>query len=65
MQVLGRVVTTTIAGGIADINAFKDEPLIYAYGMMWTVIVGGLWQVGACIRQGGWDRRRLLLPGLW
>jgi len=28
--VLGRVSTATIAGGIADIKEFKDEPYVYA-----------------------------------
>ena len=31
---LGRVQTETIAGGIADINAFTRTPEIYAYGMV-------------------------------
>lgn len=44
--VLGRVSTSTIAGGIADIKTFKD-PVVYAYGMMWTLIVGALWQIWA------------------
>jgi hypothetical protein len=29
MQVLGRVSTSTIAGGIADINAFTREPQVW------------------------------------
>jgi len=41
--VLGRVSTSTIAGGIADRNIFKTNPAAYAYGMMWTLIVGTLW----------------------
>ena len=44
---LGRVSTSTISGGIADIKVFQDEPngaLIYSYGMMWTLILGGIWQ---------------------
>ena len=45
--VLGRVSTNTIAGGIADIRAFKDEPEFYAYGMMWTLLVGAAWQMWA------------------
>ena len=43
-MVLGRVSTKTIAGGIADINVFKKQPFAYAYGMMWTMMVGGIWQ---------------------
>jgi hypothetical protein len=36
-----------IAGGIADINAFTEDPEFYAYGMMWALIVGGVWQIAA------------------
>ena len=43
-MVLGRVSTSTIAGGIADIKAFKNQPFAYSYGMMWTLMAGGLWQ---------------------
>ena len=43
-MVLGRVSTSTIAGGIADIKQFKNQPFAYAYGMMWTLMAGGLWQ---------------------
>ena len=32
--VLGRVSTETIAGGIADVQAFQREPEFYAYGMV-------------------------------
>ena len=47
--VLGRVSTNTIAGGIADISVFQkatdcNGALAYGYGMMWTLILGGLWQ---------------------
>lgn len=45
--VLGRVSTNTISGGIADIKAFKSHPEFYAYGMMWTLLVGGAWQIWA------------------
>ena len=45
--VLGRVSTNTISGGIADIKAFKTHPEFYAYGMMWTLLVGGAWQIWA------------------
>ena len=31
-MLLGRVSTNTIAGGIADINAFTAAPEVYAYG---------------------------------
>lgn len=37
----------TIAGGIADISAFQTDPEFFAYGMLWALLVGGLWQIGA------------------
>ena len=43
-MILGRVSTATIAGGIADIKAFKNQPFAYSYGMMWTLMAGGIWQ---------------------
>ena len=43
-MVLGRVSTSTIAAGIADAKQFAKQPFAYAYGMMWTLMVGGLWQ---------------------
>lgn len=33
-MVLGRVSTSTIAGGIADYKAFKNHPYVFAYGMV-------------------------------
>ncbi len=33
-MVLGRVSTSTIAGGIADYKAFKKHPYVFAYGMV-------------------------------
>ena len=44
---LGRVSQDTISGGIADIGAFTTDPEFYAYGMMWALIVGGVWQIVA------------------
>ena len=41
--VLGRVSTDTIAGGIADINVFKSNPMVYAYGMMCNLWIGTIW----------------------
>jgi sodium-dependent phosphate transporter len=41
--VLGRVSTDTIAGGIADIARFKNNPMVYAYGMMCNLWIGTLW----------------------
>ena len=43
-MVLGRVSTSTIAAGIADIKAFKNDAFAYSYGMMWTLMAGGFWQ---------------------
>jgi phosphate/sulfate permease len=43
--VLGRVSTSTIAAGIADITAFQREPEFYAYGMVCALTVSGVWQV--------------------
>lgn len=42
---LGRVSTNTIAGGIADINAFTNNPEVYAYGMVCALTVGTIWQI--------------------
>lgn len=41
---LGRVSTNTIAGGIADINSFLNDPEVYAYGMICALLVGTIWQ---------------------
>jgi sodium-dependent phosphate transporter len=43
-MLLGRVVTNTIAGGIADPAFFERQPEIYAYGMVVALAVGFLWQ---------------------
>ncbi|GFR47206.1 hypothetical protein Agub_g8886 [Astrephomene gubernaculifera] len=43
-MVLGRVSTSTIAGGIAQISFFTREPEIYAYGMVCALAVGFVWQ---------------------
>lgn len=40
---MGRVSTDTIAGGIADINVFKSNPMVYAYGMMCNLLIGTIW----------------------
>ncbi|PNH03788.1 Phosphate-repressible phosphate permease [Tetrabaena socialis] len=45
--VLGRVSTSTIAAGIANISFFQREPEIYAYGMICALAVGFVWQAGA------------------
>jgi len=47
--ILGRVSTNTIANGISDIKVFQNATdcvggLVFGYGMMWTLILGGLWQ---------------------
>jgi hypothetical protein len=49
--VLGRVSQETISGGIADIGAFTTDPEFYAYGMMWALIVGGVWQIAASYKE--------------
>ena len=41
-MVLGRVSTSVIAGGIADVKTFAHEPEFYAYGMMVTLRCGEL-----------------------
>ncbi|OAE28085.1 hypothetical protein AXG93_136s1000 [Marchantia polymorpha subsp. ruderalis] len=40
---LGRVVTSTIASGVADINAFIGNPEVYAYGMICACTAGSFW----------------------
>lgn len=47
-MLLGRVVTNTIAGGIADPKVFADAPEVYAYGMVCALGVGTVWQLIAC-----------------
>lgn len=44
---LGRVSTATIAGGIASVGAYAREPEFYAYGMMISLLVSGVWQIVA------------------
>lgn len=43
--VLGRVSTNTLQGGVADINQFKNDPDLYAYGMMIALGVSGFLQI--------------------
>lgn len=43
--VLGRVSTSTLQGGIADISLYKEDPEMYAYGMMISLGVAGLLQI--------------------
>lgn len=43
--VLGRVSTSTLQGGVADINQFKNDPDLYAYGMMIALGVSGFLQI--------------------
>jgi sodium-dependent phosphate transporter len=45
--VLGRVISDTISGGIADIAVFVHEPEFFAYGMVVALFVGGVWQIVA------------------
>jgi len=49
--VLGRVSQDTISGGIADISAFTHDPEFFAYGMMWALLVGGIWQIYASYKE--------------
>lgn len=42
-MLLGRVVTNTIASGVADINSFSANPEVYAYGMICACIAGTIW----------------------
>lgn len=42
--VLGRVSTSVIAGGIANLSAFQGAPEIYAFGMVCALSVGFIWQ---------------------
>ncbi|KAL2609408.1 hypothetical protein R1flu_027981 [Riccia fluitans] len=44
-MLLGRVSTTILASGIADITAFEDHPEVYAYGMVCALFIGSLWLV--------------------
>jgi solute carrier family 20 (sodium-dependent phosphate transporter) len=45
--VLGRVSTSVIAKGVADVKAFKNDPEVYAYGMICALSVGAIWQLWA------------------
>jgi solute carrier family 20 (sodium-dependent phosphate transporter) len=44
---LGRVSTSVIAKGVADVKAFKNDPEVYAYGMICALTIGALWQLWA------------------
>ncbi|GFH32219.1 phosphate transporter, partial [Haematococcus lacustris] len=46
-MLLGHTSTNTIAGGIADIDAYTSYPEVFAYGMMVSLIVSGCWQITA------------------
>ncbi|WIA36374.1 hypothetical protein OEZ86_007690 [Tetradesmus obliquus] len=43
-MLLGRVVTNTIAGGIADPRMFARTPEVYAWGMVCALFVAFVWQ---------------------
>ena len=45
--VLGRVSTSVIAKGVADVSSFKNDPAVYAYGMICALSVGAIWQLWA------------------
>jgi len=51
--ILGRVSTDTIAGGIANIDTFILNPMVYAYGMMCNLLIGTLWLAIASYK--GWN----------
>jgi sodium-dependent phosphate transporter len=51
--ILGRVSTSTIAGGIANIDTFVSNPMVYAYGMMCNLLIGTLWLAIASYK--GWN----------
>ncbi|KAG2491822.1 hypothetical protein HYH03_009779 [Edaphochlamys debaryana] len=40
---LGGSVTSTLAGGIADLDTFEREPQIYMFGMLCALVAAGLW----------------------
>jgi sodium-dependent phosphate transporter len=44
-MLLGRVNTSTIQGGIADLSAFQTAPEFYAYGMVISLTVAGVWSI--------------------
>eukprot|EP01041_Mallomonas_annulata_P007452 gene7452-15239_t len=46
-MLLGRISVSTIAAGIADRSFFTKTPWVFCYGMMWTLIAGGFWQIFA------------------
>jgi sodium-dependent phosphate transporter len=43
---LSRVSTNVIAGGIANITTFQNDPAAYAYGMLCSLAVCAIWQMG-------------------
>lgn len=47
--ILGRVSTSVIAKGVADVGEFEEGygPEAYAYGMVVALAVGGFWQMWA------------------
>lgn len=68
-MVLGRVSTSVIAGGIADITVFQkatdcNGPMAYSYGMMWTLILGGLWQGYASYRGFNVSATHTIIAGI-
>lgn len=63
-MVLGRVSTDTIAGGIADIALFKNNPLVYAYGMCCTLIMGFVWQAFASYKEWNVSATHSIIGGI-
>jgi solute carrier family 20 (sodium-dependent phosphate transporter) len=44
-MVLGRVSTSVISGGIANVSTFSRDPDVLAYGMVCAMTVSGVWQI--------------------
>lgn len=63
-MVLGRVSTDTIAGGIANINYFVDNPAVYAYGMCCTLFMGFIWQAFASYKEWNVSATHSIIGGI-
>lgn len=63
-MVLGRVSTDTIAGGIADITLFKSNPVVYAYGMCCTLLMGFVWQAFASYKEWNVSATHSIIGGI-
>lgn len=63
-MVLGRVSTDTIAGGIANIDTFKTNPAVYAYGMCCTLFMGFVWQAFASYKEWNVSATHSIIGGI-